>query len=168
MAYRNKTYVIFDGDMDMWAYAYMKGWIIKDHIDFNFHDAHELMPISTAQNETYIKSKLRERLANTKQAIVIIGESTKNLYRFVRWEIEICLNLRIPIIAVNLNGIRYQDNERCPPILKDTYTVHVPFRLQIIKYALDNFPRYHAVKSRIENGPLYYEDSIYIGLGIMQ
>jgi hypothetical protein len=26
MSYRNKTYVIFDGDNDMWAYAYMKGW----------------------------------------------------------------------------------------------------------------------------------------------
>jgi len=26
MSYRNKTYVIFDGDNDMWAYSYMKGW----------------------------------------------------------------------------------------------------------------------------------------------
>ena len=26
MSYRNRTYVIFDGDNDMWAYAYMKGW----------------------------------------------------------------------------------------------------------------------------------------------
>ena len=26
MSYRNKTYVIFDGDKDLWAYAYMLGW----------------------------------------------------------------------------------------------------------------------------------------------
>lgn len=26
MSYKNKTYVIFDGDNDRWAYAYMKGW----------------------------------------------------------------------------------------------------------------------------------------------
>ena len=30
MAYRNKTYVAFDGDNDMWAYAYMKGWKQND------------------------------------------------------------------------------------------------------------------------------------------
>ena len=38
MGYRNKTYVIFDGDNYQWAYRYMKGWITNEHIDFDFHD----------------------------------------------------------------------------------------------------------------------------------
>jgi hypothetical protein len=42
MAYRNKTYVIFDADNDMWAYGYMKGWKSNENLDFNFHDAHDL------------------------------------------------------------------------------------------------------------------------------
>ena len=90
MAYRNKTYVIFDGDEDMWAYAYMLGWTNSDHIDFNFHNAHDIRPLAGTASETAVKSALKQRLANTKQAIVIVGEKTKNLYRFVRWEIEMC------------------------------------------------------------------------------
>lgn len=166
MAYRNKTYVIFDGDNDMWAYAYMKGWKNNDKIDFNFHDAHDLAPISTAQNEAYIKSVLRERLKNTKQAIVIVGANTRYLYRFVRWEIETCLAMKIPIIVVNLNNMRQQDNERCPAIIKDTQSVHVSFRLAIIKHALDNFPEQFATLSAIEVGPYSYNDQLYQRLGI--
>ena len=79
MAYRNKTYVIFDGDEDMWAYAYMLGWISKDHIAFDFHNAHDLAPLSATAGEETVKRRLRERLSNTKQAIVLIGEKTKCL-----------------------------------------------------------------------------------------
>ena len=40
MSYRDKTYVIFDGDNDIWAYGFMKGWKKNEHIDFDFDDAH--------------------------------------------------------------------------------------------------------------------------------
>lgn len=36
----------------------------------------------------------------------------------MRWEIEICQKLDVPIIAVNLNGGHRMDPERCPPILR--------------------------------------------------
>src|ERR1700730_6841568 len=42
MSHRDPTYVVFDGDNDKWAYAYMKGWKINDRIDFDFRDAHDL------------------------------------------------------------------------------------------------------------------------------
>lgn len=56
-----------------------------------------------------IKRQLRARFANSKDFIVLIGEKTKNLMRFVRWEMEVAMNLGLPIIAVNLNGSRQQD-----------------------------------------------------------
>ena len=166
MAYRNKTYVIFDGDNDMWAYGFMKGWKNNDKIDFNFHDAHDLSPISTAQNEAYIKGVLRERLKNTKQAIVLVGDNTKYLYRFVCWEIETCLSMKIPVIVVNLNNLRRQDDEKCPAILKGTQSVHVSFRLAIIKHALDNFPEQFATLGPSESGPYSYSAELYKRLGI--
>jgi len=166
MSYRNKTYVIFDGDEDMWAYAFMKGWKKNEKIDFNFFDAHDLKPITNRANEDTIKRSLRERLANTKQAIVLIGEKTKNLYQFVRWEIEMCQKLDIPIIAVNLNDKRMQDPERCPPIIRDTYVVHVPFRLKIIQHALDQFPNECARRGVGDVGPRFYPDSVYEKLGL--
>jgi len=106
MGYRNKTYVIFDGDNDMWAYAYMKGWKESEHIEFDFHDAHDLRPLTDRASEETVRSRLRERFSNSRQAIVLVGEHTKNLYRFLRWEIVIALGLDLPIVAVNLNGKR--------------------------------------------------------------
>jgi hypothetical protein len=165
MSYRNKTYVIFDGDNDMTPYAYMKGWKQNDNIDFDFHDAHAINEIRNGSNEETVKRKLRERLANTKQAIVLIGENTKNLYRYVRWEIECCIEMGIPIVAVNLNGLKRMDDNLCPAILKNACAVHIPFKMKIIKHALDNFcPNYRSEKSKGNN--LIYPEQTYINLGI--
>lgn len=164
MAYRNRTYVIFDGDTDIWAYRYMNGWRANERIDFDFHDAHELNVLTDRSGEDNTKRKLRERLANTKQAVVLVGENTKNLYRFVRWEIETCQEKGIPIVAVNLNGDRRMDPDRCPPILRGTCTVHVAYRAKIIKHALDDFcDNYARYKGKID---LFYPDTIYEALGL--
>jgi len=143
MPYRNKTYVCFDADNDIRYYRLMKAWNAKDNIDFNFHNAHELNNLRNKSSEVTIKGKLRERLKNTKLMIVLIGESTKNLYKFVRWEIEIAMKMEIPIIAVNLNGKKSQDNSLCPPILKDKLAVHVPYKQNIIQYSIDNWIAEH-------------------------
>src|SRR5262249_12165764 len=106
MGYRNKTYVIFDGDNDMWAYRYMSGWNSHEHMDFSFHDAHDLRPLTERASEDTVRARLRERLGDTKQAIVLVGQSTQYLYRFVRWELEMCLKLDVAIICANLNNRR--------------------------------------------------------------
>jgi hypothetical protein len=93
MSYRNKTYVIFDGDNDRWAYAYMKGWKENENVDFNFYDAHDIKPLTDRASEQTIRQRLRERLSSAKQVIVLVGESTKDLYVFVRWEIDIALKM---------------------------------------------------------------------------
>lgn len=166
MSYRNKTYVIFDGDEDMWAYRFMRGWKANEHIDLNFFDAHDLKPLTDRAGEDTVKRRLRERLVNTKQAIVLVGGKTKNLYRFVRWELETCMNLNIPIIAVNLNEMRSQDSDLCPPIIRDKYVVHISFKLKIIRYALDNFPSEFHRRSQSDKGPRLYADSVYTKLGL--
>lgn len=166
MSYRNKTYIIFDGDEDMWAYGFMKGWKENDRIDFDFHDAHDIKPLTDNANEETVKRRLRERMANSKQAIVLIGKKTKNLYRFVRWEIEIAKELGLPIIAVNLNNLRKQDDDLCPPILKDHSAVHVSFKMKIVKHALDNFPSEYETNKKQWNGARVYNDSVYTDLGL--
>jgi hypothetical protein len=164
MAYRNKTYVIFDGDKDMWAYAYMLGWKKNENIDFDFFDAHDIGNITDRASEETVKAKLRERLRNTKQAIVLVGESTRNLYRFVRWEIETCLELGIPIVVVNLNKKRQMDPDRCPPLLRGTAAVHVSFNARIIQKALDDFcENFKAYKDKKD---LYYPAAAYEKLGL--
>ena len=166
MSYRNKTYVIFDGDENMWAYAYMKGWNNNENIDFDFHDAHDLNNITDQASEDTVKKKLRERFLSAKQAIVLIGENTKNLYRFVRWEMEVAQKLDIPIIAVNLNKERKYDDDRCPAILRGKYVVHISFNAKIIKYALDHFPSEYISRDLNVGGNRHYNESVYNKLGL--
>ncbi len=137
MSYKNKTYIAFDADTDMKYYRLMTAWKENENIDLNFHNAHELNNLRSTSSEETIKGKLRERLNNTKIMIVLMGEKTKVLYKFVRWEMEVAINMDIPIIGVNLNGKKGLDNERCPAIIKDVTKYFIPFKLEDIKNAMD-------------------------------
>jgi len=77
MSYRNKTYVIFDGENDMWAYAYLKGWKSNENMNFNFYDAHDIRPLSDRASEETVKTALRQRFSNAKQVVVLVGDNTK-------------------------------------------------------------------------------------------
>jgi len=167
MAFRNKTYVCFDGDEDMKYYRLMQAWKANDNVEFNFHDAHDLKQCRDSSNEETIKRSLRERMNNSKLLIVLVGEKTKNLFKFVRWEIETAMSLGIPIIVVNLNGSRVFDADRCPPILKSELAIHVPFNMKIIQYAIDHWRDSH-MEIFMENNtcPHNYKESIYKTLGV--
>ncbi|SDF84700.1 TIR domain-containing protein [Sporomusa acidovorans] len=159
MTYRNKTYVCFDADNDMESYEEMLKWKDDDRNDFNFYNAHDLNNLRDGSLEDTIKRKLRERLNNTKVMVVLVGEKTKNLHKFVRWEQEVALEKEIPIIAANLNEKNRCDNDLCPPIIRDELVVHVPFDLKPIQTALDNWPdEYLKLKKDGISGPRYYSN----------
>lgn len=166
MAYRNKTYICFDGDTDMHWYRMMTAWKDNEDHDFNFHNAHELNHANDWSQEESIKRQLRERFANSKLLIVLIGEKTKLLMKFVKWEMEVALKLDLPIIGVNLNKTKGRD-DRCPPAIRDELVIYVPFGQKIIAHAMDNWPDLHAQYRREgKSGPYHYLDSVYQNLGI--
>lgn len=167
MSYRNKTYVIFDGD-DIHNYRLMLAWTQNAHIDFNFYDAHDTRQIRSNSEKESVKRGLRERFQTAKQAIVLVGEHTRYLYDYVRWEIEVAQELSFPIIVANLNGKRSYDSENCPPIMRDYYAVHVSFQPKIIKYALDNFPDsfYKNKNDSSKSKMRHYQESVYADLGL--
>ncbi len=162
MSYRNKTYIAFDGDNDMRYYQIMCAWKENDHIDFNFYNAHDLSSARDSSQEESIKRQLRERMQNSKQFILLVGEKTRYLTKFVKWEVEYARKLDLPIIVSNLNGTRMYDSARCPSwvVDNDTSTVHVSFGKDIIKYALDNFPDWYA-SNKHKGSELYYPASVY-------
>lgn len=167
MSYRNKTYVCFDGDIDMNYYRLMCAWKQNDGINFDFYDAHDINYARDTSAEESIKRQLKERLKNTKVFVVLIGENTRNLYKFVRWEMDVALSMGLPIIAVNLNGSRYQDSERCPPIIRDQLAIHISFNAAIMQYALEHWPDIHDrfVKEG-KTGPYTYTQDTYKQLGL--
>lgn len=168
MAYRNKTYVCFDGDNDIHYYQLMKAWKKNDGIDFNFNDAHDLNTALDSSSEETIKRRLRERFASSKAFMVIIGDKTRYLTKFVKWEMEVALLLELPIIGVNINNLRSMDSEKCPPTIKDKLAIYVSFNAKIIQYALDKWPESHyQYLKQGESGPYYYKDTVYKDLGLL-
>ena len=167
MSYRNKTYVCFDGDNDMHYYRLMQAWHQNDNTNFSFYDAHDLNSARDWALEESIKRQLRARLVNSKIFVVLIGERTRYLTRFVKWEIEQALSLDLPIIGVNLNGLREQDPDRCPPTIRNELAIYISYNAAIMQHALENWPTEHdACQSRGESGPFYYVAQVYRELGL--
>lgn len=147
----------------------MRGWKANEHVDFDFQDAHDLDSMtSRAQGEAYVKAKLKERMKKSSAALVLVGENTKNLYKFVRWELELAQELDLPIVVANLNEKTSQDSNLCPPIIRDRCAVHIPFKLKAIKFALDNWPDQYRrfTASEKGEGARYYNSHVYTNLGL--
>ena len=168
MAYRNKTFVSFDGDNDIHYYRLMTAWKANNRFEFNFYDAHDLNIARDTSQEKTIKRRLRERLDNAKVVISLIGDRTRYLYKFVRWELEQAVALGIPIMGVNINGRRSQDNNLCPPVIRDKLVIYVSFKPGIIQHAIENWPnQFDQLHKEGKNGAYFYADKVYRQLGIM-
>lgn len=166
MAYRNKVYVSMDADNDLHYYRLMQAWKQSDSISFNFYDAHDINTILD-KSEVSIKKGLQERFRNTKVFVLLVGEHTRYLYKYVRWEIEEALKRGLPCIIVNLNGKRSVDLERCPAIIRNELAVHISYNARILQYALEDWPDfYEARRKEGEKGAYYYTDETYKKLGL--
>jgi hypothetical protein len=167
MVYRNKTYVCFDGDSDMHYYRLMQAWHQNDRTSFSFFDAHDLNSARDTSQVENIKRKLRIRLGNSKVMVVLIGERTRYLTKFVRWEMEQALLLSMPIIAVNLNGLRWRDDDRCPPLIREELAMHISYNPAIMQYALEEWPGEEQIlRRRGLSRPFYYYPEVYNQLGL--
>lgn len=166
MAYRNKFYVCFDSDNDIHYYWLMRAWKQGDGTKFNLYDAHDLNTAYNASFEEAVKRQLRARIQDTRAFVVLIGERTRYL-QFVKWEIEEALALDLPIICVNLNGLRHRDLIRCPSIINDKLSVHIGFNAVILQHALKTWPaRHDDLRQRRDSSPYYYKESDYLALGL--
>lgn len=167
MAYRNKVFVSFDGDNDIHYYRLMTAWKQNDSTPFNFYDAHDVNTALDTSTEETIKRRLRERLVNSKVVISLIGEQTRYLHKFVRWELEQAINLNLPIIGVNLNGRRSLDSSRCPSVIRDELVAYISFNVNILQYALEYWPdEFYRLKKEGKKGSRHYSDDIYKRLGL--
>jgi hypothetical protein len=80
---------------------------------------------------------------------------------------EVALNLNLPIIGVNLNGLRKQDAERCPPLIRDELVVHISFQARILQHALETWPGLHSqYKTSGKISPFYYDSDLYKRFGL--
>ena len=169
MANRDRVYVCFDGYNDFRYYQIMQTWKRNHNTHFNFYHGQNL---NVAYDYDYsaeeeIKRELRKRIQPAKSFVVLIGESTRYLHKFVQWEMERALDLGLPIIGVNLNGLRFQDTNRCPVIIHDQLVVHISFNAVILSHALSTWPETHvSLRQEGKTGPYYYAENVYAKLGL--
>ena len=85
MAYRNGTYVAFHaqgtnlpGKSDMDYYNLMRAWSAKPDDDFTMINSHEkASAVRDASKKATLRASLQKRLRNSRNIIVIIGETTR-------------------------------------------------------------------------------------------
>ncbi len=172
MAYRNKTFVSFASE-DIHSYRLMQAWRANKNIDFHFLDAHDLNTARDTSDAATIKRRLRERLSNTKQVVLLTSDSARSASsrpsRFIYYEVSVIRELGLPVVFANLSGSREVASGRIPTAMKGDYTMSVSFQPTIIKYALDKFPEEHAAnkqRSTPNTGPYQYTPSVYQSLGL--
>jgi hypothetical protein len=169
MAYRNKTFVSFASE-DISSYWLMTAWRENQNIDFDFHDAHDLNTASDTSHPDTIRRRLRERLSNTKQVVMLLGDDTRRVAgrstRFLYYEVEVISKLGMPVVFANLNKSRDAQTHRMPARIQDSYTLSVSFQPTIIKRALEDWVERYPSEKLTKSGPYSYKASVYTKLGL--
>jgi hypothetical protein len=112
MAYRNGTYVAFHaegtnrpGESDMDYYNLMKAWSAKTDDDFTMINSHDkASAVRDSSKKSTLRASLLERLRNSRNMVLIIGQTTRFDTDWVPFEIEQAVDTyKIPIIATYPN-----------------------------------------------------------------
>jgi hypothetical protein len=158
MAYRNGTYIAFHagGSTDPTAsdiryYRLMKAWHEHDDIEFSFINSHEKVAgVKDSSKKDTLRRSLLERLANSKNMVLIIGPTTKTDTDWVPFEIARAVdNYGLPIIAVYTRYdwvLNPSDlSALWPSALFEriasgkAHVIHIPFKQVLIDMAIRQF-----------------------------
>lgn len=151
-----RTFVGFSNS-DIHYYRLMLAWKASEHIDFDFTNC-QLDSEINSEDETYIKRKCRERINLAGTFAVLIGQDTRSKQKYVRWEMEVAIEMECRIIGINLDKSRRVVNATCPPIIRNIGAIFVPFSPKIVAYALENYKMH-------PNDDFHYKDEVYAQLG---
>lgn len=183
MAYRNGTYVAFHaqgtnlpGKSDMDYYNLMKAWSAKTDDDFTIINSHDkASSVRDASKRTTLMASLRERLRNSKNLVLIIGETTRFDTDWVPFEIRSAVdNYKIPLIAAytEFDAITAPAELRgwWPKALADRIdngqarAIHIPFKKEPLRAAIDQFDHNNLPNS----GLSYYRRDAYVRWGLLR
>lgn len=184
MAYRNGTYVAFDGQgttdptqSDFKYYGLIKGWNKSNIHDFYFSDSHEktYQVLASSKLET-LKDRLLERMRGSKNMLIIISTDTNWDRGLLNFEIEKavdCYSLPLIITYVGYNAILDVD------ALKNTWTkalseridngsakcIHIPFKETAIMTAISQFSMHSTGDNVLTSSKTCYTKDTYKNWG---
>lgn len=181
MAYRNGTYVAFHaqgtnipGKSDMDYYNLMKAWSAKTDDDFTMINSHEkASSVRDSSKKATLRASLQERLRNSKNLVLIIGETTRLDTDWVPFEIAQAIDVyKIPIIAAYTGyetiTAPVELRSLWPKALSDRIdnqiarVIHVSFKKEPLKAAIGQFNH-----DNLPSGPLtFYIRDAYVRWGL--
>lgn len=183
MAYRSGTYIAFHangtnipGKSDIDYYNLMKAWSSNNNNDFSMINSHEKASAvrDTSKKET-LRASLLQRMRNSKNMVLILGETTRLDTDWVPLEIGYAVDYyKIPIIAAYTE---YEFAIRRPGAFSHFWpaalstrinngtasVIHIPFKQSALLDAIDQFSH---VKLPIGGGLGIYSDAAYKAFGI--
>lgn len=160
MAYRNGTYVAFHAEgtsdptaSDIKYYNTLKMWHEHEDIEFSMVNSHDkASSVRDNSKRSTLRNSLLERLRNSKNMILIIGDTTRFDNDWVPFEIASAIDsYGLPIIAaypkyMNITAPNHPDLRALWPEALRTRidngtarVIHVPFRKEPIKDAASRF-----------------------------
>lgn len=180
MAYRNGTYVAFDGngttnptEGNIKYFNLLKAWSENKNIDFSFSDSHQkTYQVNDSSKIATLKNRLEERLRNSKNMIVIITNNTSWNRGLLCWEIEKAVDYyKLPLLIVYTDYSKIinvdSHSQEWPKALKERIEngkakcIHLPFRKELILDAISQF----SINSKYPNTSKdYYSQATYDSL----
>lgn len=167
MSFQEKIYVAFDNANDLDTYNQLCEWKQSDGSSFAFYNGFDIARDIEKVNDDIVKQRIKERMQESNVCVVLIGQYSKSYRKFTRWQIECAITNDIPIIAVNANGIRSVDFDRCPTALKKALSLHISFQAPILEFALMNWPKSHKEhRAKEKSHNIRYGNEVYEALGL--
>lgn len=183
MTYRSGTYVAFYAqdtsdptESDMKYYNTLRMWDANKDFDFSFVNSHEKSrAVRDSSTKATLEQVLKERLRNSKNMILIIGQTTKYDHDWVPMEIAYSIDdCQIPVIAAypDYDSILAPDqlSSLWPKALADRISdksarvIHIPFKKEPIKAAIKQFDH-----ENLPSGALvYYTRETYVKWGLIK
>lgn len=169
MANRTGTYIAFDGlgktnptESDFRYYSTIQAWSAGKNIDFKFVNSHDkTAAVRDTSLRSTLESRIRDRLAASKNCIVILSDDTRKTGSMLSYEIEKAVDLyEIPLICMYVGYEKINAPKelsgRWPNILTarinngTANAIHVPFKKDILLTAINQF----SVNGDSPGGPL--------------
>ena len=184
MAYRNGTYVAFHADgnnlpggkSDIDFYNLLCAWNAHKHHDFAIINTHDkFSAVRDSSKKATLRAALLERLRNSKNMLLIVGDTTRFDTDWVPFEIEKAVDTYgIPIIVAYTGvgtAIRnaFDYSGYWPPALvsrinnESASAIHIPFKQAPIYSAIDQFDHNNPP---LGGGVGIYNDEAYRSWGI--
>jgi hypothetical protein len=185
MANRTGTYFAFDGlgqtdpaKSDFKYYATVQAWSAGKHTEFKYVDSHEKTnAVRDTSKRATLEARIRERLAASKNVVVIISGDTRKSGSMLSYEIEKAVDTyQLPLIIAYtgynsiLNPSSHSD--RWPNALakrinnRTVKAIHIPYKKDAILDAIGQF----TVNGKQPNGGSlgYYNRQTQVGWGYIQ